>query len=477
MKVLLVYPPRLNIVQPSLPKVAEEEQGCMPPLGLLYVAAYLQQHTDHEVVVLDTQAEKLDYQQLEQRLAELNADIVGISVVTYLLYDAYQVAQLAKKVNPDVHVNMGGPHLSIYPRETLGLDAVDSVTVGDGEHSFTHLVEQLASGKTGFEIPGVFLKAQVAQASFSPDFFIKDLDSLPLPARQLIDKRLYTSVFTSGVLGTTIITSRGCPNRCIFCQLSQNKLRLRSITNVVDEIEQCLQDGIREIDIYDDTFNITVERVIEFCEEILRRGLDFSWSFRARVNKVSLEMLKLAKQAGCIRIQYGVESGSSKILEIMQKHITLEQVEEAFRLTRQAGITAFAYFMLGAPGEGAAETEQTMRFVRKIKPDFVSFSVTTPWPGTTMYSQGLEKGIYSHDYWAEFAAQPVPNYQPHFWTEFYQPEEVFQIQEKALRQFYFRPGYLFKSIMQLRSWGDFKSKATAGLSLFKEIFLPQGSKK
>ncbi len=476
MRVLLIYPPRLHIVRPSLPKVAEEDQGAKPPLGLLYIAAYLLRNTDHEILILDTQAEKLTYSDIEKRIAEINPDIIGISVVTYMLYDSLRVAEIAKKVNPKIHVNLGGPHLSIYPDETLALEPVDSVTVGDGEVSFTALVEDLAKGGAGDNIPGVFTRNYGRPIDFSPAFFIRELDELPFPARDLLPQELYTSVFTSGTLGSTIITSRGCPNRCIFCQLSRNKLRLRSPQNVVDEIELCLKAGISEIDIYDDTFNISVERVVEFCEEILKRGLKFSWSFRARVNKVSRPMLDLAKKAGCIRIQYGVESGSSKIIDIMNKRITLEQVSTAFKLTREAGITTFAYFMLGSPGETRSEIEETIRFSRALKPDFVSYSVTTPWPGTEMYRMGLEKGLYEKDYWLEFAKAPEPDYSPRFWDENFSPAELFQIQERALRGFYFRPAYLVKSVVKLRSWSEFKSKARAGLSLLKEIMLPHKSR-
>lgn len=471
MKVLLIYPPMFNLVFPSLPETVEKDVGRRPPLGILYIASFLKNKTSHEVKILDTQVEKMSYFDIEKKVKDFGPDIVGISTMTYMLYDVILTAKIVKGINKNIHVCLGGPHTSIYPNETLRIPEVDSIVVGDGEIAFAELVESLSEGRE-IKTPGVFESGRddnLRINSLDPAYYIKDLDQLPFPARSLTPYKKYFSAVSRRSIVTSIVTSRGCPYKCIFCQLPFNKLRMRSAKNVVDEMEKCCLMGINEIDIYDDTFNFSEQRVIAICDEIIKRKLKIGWSFRGRVDKVSKRMLERAKLAGCERIHYGVEAGSQKTLDILKKVITLEQIKTAFRLTKDVGISTLAYFMVGSPGEAREDIMNTIRFAEQLEPDLVTFSITTPWPGTEMYRMGLEQGVIKRDYWKEFVLNPKEIFIPPFWEENLKFKELVKIRNFALKKFYLRPKFIIKSLSRLTSFGELKRKCTAGFGLIREL--------
>jgi len=235
----------------------------------------------------------------------------------------------------------------------------------------------------------------------------------------------------------------------------------------VDEMEECKKMGIREIFIYDDTFTINRQRVLDICSEIKKRNLKINWDIRARVDTVDEKILTEMKKTGCQRIHYGVEAGTQKVLNAMKKCITLEQVEKAFKSTRKVGIKTLAYFMIGSPQETRQDILETIKFAKKIKPDFVCFSITTPYPSTDLYSLGLKEKILPYDYWKKFARNPQPDFVPLVWEKELSREELFALLKKAYHSFYLRPSYIFKKILQLRSAKDLASKAKAALDILR----------
>lgn len=467
MRVLLLFPPRVGIVRPSLPKSVEEEMQILPPLGILSIGTYLRKKTNHRVFCHDSLIEKAGFNEIRRLVKDLAPDIVGISAVTYMAYSVKRVSEIVKEINRNIHVCVGGPHLSLYPKETLLWKSVDSVVIGDGEFPFSEICDLLEGKKDINKIPGVYTK-DGKKNDFQPHFE-PDLDKLPIIDRTILPYKKYFSVFIDKPV-TSLITSRGCPYRCIFCQLGKRKIQVRSIKNVIQEVKNCLNLGVKEIEIYDDTFNILPQRVIDFSKEILKEKMKFTWSFRGRVNAITPPLIKIAKKAGCVRILYGVESGSQKILNKLQKDITLKQIKNAFALTTKSKIETLAYFMVGSPGEGKEEIEETIKFAKEINPDYVTFSITTPWPGTQMYLDGLNIGLFKEDFWRNFAKNPKPNFSPRFWTKTLKKGEIFRLRRKALKDFYFRPKYILKRVLGVRSLLDLKIKLKAAMGLFTDIF-------
>jgi len=298
---------------------------------------------------------------------------------------------------------------------------------------------------------------------------ISDLDKIPFPARHLTPYKKYSSLLAKRNPITTMITSRGCPYNCLFCMRPHlgKKFRARSAKNVVDEIEECVNIGIKEFLIYDDTFTVERKRVMDICNEIMRRRLDIGWDIRTRVDTVDYELLKKMKKAGCERIHYGVEKGNQEQLDILRKGITLKQVKNAFRLTKKVGIGTLAYFMIGGPKETRKTVMQSINFAKMIKPDYAHFSITTPFPATDLYDLALKKAIIKKDVWKEFAKKPGKDFVPPVWDENLSREEMISLLRLAYKKFYTRPVYIINRFLGMKSLHEFRTKVKAGLKVFR----------
>jgi anaerobic magnesium-protoporphyrin IX monomethyl ester cyclase len=459
------------MITTNIPSVVDEERGFNPPLGLLYVAGYAKAHTSHDIQVLDCQAEEVTQAEVETRIRQARPDVVGIQVLTFTLIDARLVAQAAKRANPKCQVVMGGPHVHIFARETLAMPEVDFAVKGEGEVAFSQLLSALEGFTSREKVFGLAYRdpasGEIKDNPPAPP--VEDLDSLPHPARELTPIHKYYSLIAKHNPITTMFTSRGCPYRCLFCDRPTmgRRFRSRSALNVVNEMEECRKMGIREFFIYDDTFNVNRKRVFEICGEIKRRKLNITFDIRARADRMDEEMLEELASAGCDRIHYGVESGNEEVLKILRKDLDLHQVRDVFKATRRHGMKTLAYFMIGNPGEDRDMTLKTIQFAKDLDPDFVHFSVLTPFPGTPIYTKALKEGRYDHDYWAEFAKNPTPDFKPRLWEEFMTREELNGLLKRAYKSFYLRPKIVIKNMAYTHSPLDFFRKARAGLKMLR----------
>ena len=473
MRILLIYPPNGNMITANVPLLEEArdkgEEGFYPPLGIMIVAAYAEQNTKHKIEIIDTQVEKMDYTDIEKEIKRRKPDVVGITAMTFTLIDVIMTAKVVKSIDENIKVVLGGPHVNIYPDETINIPGVDYLVLGEGEITFTELIQNIENTDKLKQIKGLVFKEGDKIVNTGQRTLIDNLDTIPFPARHLTPYKKYYSLLAKQSPVTTMITSRGCPYKCLFCDRPHlgKKFRARLASNVVDEMEECVNIGIKEILIYDDTFTINRKRVINICDGILKRELDIGWDIRARVDNVDEEMLKKLKEAGCERIHYGVESANPEILKVLRKEITVEQVIKAFKLTKKVGISTLAYFMIGSPRETRAQALETIEFAKKLNPDFVHFSVTTPFPATPLYYMGLEEGVLKKDYWLDFAKNPTNGFVPELWEENLSREEWVELLKYAYKSFYTRPTYIIKSLMKLRSFGELKRKAKEGLNVFK----------
>jgi radical SAM superfamily enzyme YgiQ (UPF0313 family) len=471
MKILFINPLISKVPNPTPLEELIEKEDPLPPLGILYLAGYLEKYTNYQIKTLDCRIEKLDHSQLKEVIIKENPDIIGITTMSFALPDVVTIVQLIKRVNPKIKTILGGPHVHIYPEETMLTKEVDYCVLGEGEKPLKELLNNIDNVKTLYRVKGIVFRDGDKIINTGPPPFIQNLDSLPFPARHLLPYKKYTSVLAKKFPVTTMITSRGCPFKCLFCDRPHmgNVFRARSAKNVVDEMEECKKMGIEEIFIYDDTFSVDRQRVLDICLEIQKRKLDIAWDVRTRVNTVDEEMLKSMKKAGCQRIHYGVEAGTEKILKVLRKGITLKQAEKAFYWTKKTKIQTLAYFMIGSPTETKEDIIQTIKFAKKLKPDYVSFGILSPYPATDLYKMGLEEKILSYDYWKEFAKNPTSDARPYlyFWKGNLSSEELLALLRKAYKSFYLSPGYIIKKILQLKSIKELLVKAKAGLNILK----------
>ncbi|MBL7148209.1 MAG: cobalamin-dependent protein [Nanoarchaeota archaeon] len=469
MKILLINPPNINTIVSCMPKILEEDLDFFPPLGLMYLAGYLRKYNSHQIKILDCQLEQLNYKQLKQKLIQENPDVVGITTMTFTLIDVIKTAQLIKQINHKIKVVLGGPHVNIYPQETMNIKEIDFLVLGEGEESFKKLLDNINQTKKLHQIKGIVFKDKDKIINTGNQKLVENLDLIPFPARDLLPYQKYFSVISSKKPITTMFTSRGCPFKCLFCDRPHlGKLfRARSAKNVVDEMEECQKLGIKEIFIYDDTFTVNRQRVLDICSEIKKRNLTISWDVRTRVDTVDQEIIKVMKDANCQRIHFGVEAGTQKILDVLRKGINLKQIEKAFKITKKNNIQTVGYFMIGSPNETKKDILETIKLAKKLNPDFVHISITTPFPATDLYYLGLKKNILPYDYWQRFAKNPDPNFTPLPWEENLSKEKLLKLLKYGYQSFYFRPSYILKRLFKLKSLQELKDKTKASFRLLR----------
>lgn len=464
MRVMLIRPPARHTVESEVPEAVEAENLSYPPLSLMSIASFIQSESDHECTILDAQLDNLEYDTVEQQVRAYAPDVVGITCFTVQLVDVHNTIKAARRAGVR-YVVLGGPHINDFPKESVDLPGVDAVVKGEGQKPMLELLNVWDRGEVAKGIPGVM--AHPDDPIPEEDvYFSNDLDEYPIIDRAMVDYQKYYDVMGEGGIFTTMITSRGCPYRCTFCNTPRHRYRVMSPSRVCDELETCTQLGIREIYFVDDTFNITNRRVHELCDEILKRGIDISWTVRFRVKGVDRPLLEKMKAAGCARIQLGVEQGTEEGLLRLKKDVTSREIEHAFALCREVGIHTVAYFMIGTPTERSRQDVlDTIDYSIRLNPDFVMYNILTPFPGTTLYDEGVRDGVLDMQPWLHFMHSPSEEFKAQVWDEHFTREELRDLLNHAYRRFYWRPTFVVRNLFQIRNLNDFKRKATAGLRL------------
>lgn len=468
MKVLLISPNRINGMKVFNYRsdydfeIDGDDYGQFPPLGLLYIASAVKQaRPHHQVSLIDAIAEKLTGAEMEQRIRDIDPDVVGISTFTMVMYDCCVIAQMAKMINPEVHVCFGGPHITDFPAETANLPVADSIVLGEGEEAFVELLDHLEQGKPIESIPGVFTRNNVDHLTRNKNRrpMIADLDSLPFPDRSLLKQELYYNAIGFEKNIAAIITSRGCPKQCTFCATMHSNYRMRSVPDVLDEIQEILDDGIKEVFFQDDTFNLLGERAKIFCREVLANNLHFTWSFKARVDQIDDELMDLARQAGCRQLHIGVETGTQEGLDFLKKGVTIGQLRHAFNLAHKYKIRTIADWMIGLPFERTIkDIDHNFQFLLDLDPFYVQINVLQPFPFTEIFWQAEQKGLDHLDRWKTWCANPAREFQKGVWNEFFSGEELNEKAKQLYRKFYFRPEYIAKSVANLANYNDLTRK-------------------
>lgn len=424
-----------------------------PPLGLCYIAEVLEM-AGHEVRIIDGQAEHKSVEMISRDVLDFEPDVAGITATTPMINDAARIAELVKKENEEIKVVVGGPHVTAMPIETLeAFPHIDVGVVGEGERTMSLIASSISDGRPLSNISGIVWRHGDTVVYNHPGPLIQDLDMLPFPARHLCNPSLYWSISAHGEVGifTTIESSRGCPFQCIFCYpIFGRTTRFRSAQNVVDEMESVHNDfNVKIIGFVDDTMTVNRKRMLRLCDEVIHRGLhkDVEWGCTTRVDTIDEELLRRMRKAGCVRINYGIESGDPDILKILKKGITLEQAEKAVDIANKVGIETVAYFILGHPYETRETIKGTVNFARKLKADVVEFSIMTPFPGTELWRMIEEKrgGIkLLSENWSEFAhyGHAVIS------VNDISPDDLLRYQRLAFREYYLRPSYIIPQLFK-----------------------------
>ncbi len=426
-KVLLIYPPWYTLLGMQCREV---------PLSLCSLSAVLRK-SGHETAIYNAdvadeqpQGRKRDinleafknyqaslydtggrfWQEVGESMRTQHPDIVGIHMKTASFKSVINLATLVKRNNPKVPVIVGGPHPSMVPEDVLKHDVFDYVVLHEGELSMVELVDALAAGRVPTDVKGIAYRGADGKMVRTPGReAIKNLDELPFPDR---DSLLHKEQYVPDSYGISF-TSRGCPFECVYCDSPAfwgRKVRYRSPGNVIAELEEVhAKYGTRYVKFYDDTWTLNQKRGIEICETMIKSGLPakgVTWQCTTRADCLGDDLARAMKAAGCAMVNIGLESASERILKIVKKGETKEEIEAGIRILQKHAIPVNLYVMMGLPTETEAEVEETMAFARSLNPNSLIPSIATPYPGTELFEMAKKDGFIQSDLdWAEFFHQ------------------------------------------------------------------------
>lgn len=458
MNILLVNPP------PRKPN--PEENFIVPPLGLAYLGAVLERN-GIDVSILDSYALQQSWGEYENEIKKTKADIIGFTGMTPVIDRTMKAIRIARTYCQKII--LGGAHATSNIRDSINNQDIDYVVYGEGEETIVELVKALETNSGFKDIRGLAYKNKDNEIIINPERpLIENLDALPNPAYHMLPVKKYTYPLFRNKNTLTLITSRGCPYNCIFCdkKVFGNRWRPRSPENVVNEIEELHEKyKIKSFIFYDDLFTVDDKRVTEICKLLIDKNTGVEWKCEGRVNIIQKETLNWMKKAGCKIIAYGVESGVQTNLDYLRKNTATSQITEAFRKTHEAGIETLAYFMFGIPGETYEEALKTIKFAVKLNPDYAQFALLRPWPGTELYDRAEKNNWLKEIDFVEPLGQDLTRLVA--LTGSMSEDEMKKAIEVAYRKFNLRSRYILKKISKIRGLNELKNYFLMGLRYLK----------
>jgi radical SAM superfamily enzyme YgiQ (UPF0313 family) len=439
--------PHVTLVNPAAPVGAAMHMP-FALLGLGYLAAVLEKN-QYQVDVIDCQVLKFSLEDFRSEIGKRQPDIVGVTSSTLTYQAALKLVKVAKEVCPNCVTVAGGAHVTFWDDKALEeCPELDIVVRKEGENTLLEVVQRIAAGKSYQDVVGTTCRKDGKIVRNSDRPYIEDLDSLPFPARHLWPMerfREYEDILY-------LATSRGCVYWCEFCstvRMHGRKYRMRSPKNVVDELEVLHKTyGISKFTFCDDAFTVDQQRTEILCNEILSRGLKIQWNCGTRVDMITRELLVKMKDAGCITVWFGVESGTQQVLDAMKKGISPELTIKVLGWVRELGMQPIPNVILGFPGETKESAWKTIKFVEKISPDAVGFyNVATPFPGTPMYDTVKEKGwLKVTDFDIYDTTHPI------FETPWLSMKDLGKLREGAFHHFYLRRAYFWDKRRRFKTY-------------------------
>jgi len=438
----------------------------MPPIGLGYLATVAREE-GYGADILNCLKEDMAFEQFEDYIKKNPADIFGISMMTFDFNPVKEHIQVIRKIYPNSLIILGGSHPSgDYENVLDDYPDADLAFRGEAEVGIRELLTELKKEEKDRDYSKVHNllwrdKSQDNKVIINPWKVMDDLDSLDFPAWDLMDPREYPraphGAFAKNFPIAPMVITRGCPFRCTFCSgktVTGNKIRKRSIKNVIDEIIMLKRKyGVREIHIEDENFTLHKDLVMEFSSELINKKLNISWSCPSgvRLDTLDKEMLMNMEKSGCYSLAVGVEFGSDRIHKLTKKSLTLDIIKQRLDLLSKYDIKVTGFFLMGIPGETKEDMMKTAEFARKLKIDRAQFNNFMPLPGSEVYKEFIEKGKKESINTDHFFVHDV-GYVPEGLTR----EEMKNIQRKAYIRFYLRPRIIYGLLKDVTSFDHFK---------------------
>lgn len=442
-RVLLIIPP--GMPEESYGRLAAAA-GELPMLGLAYIAASLRDQ-GHVVKIIDYEVNNRSLSRVASDIEAFDPHVVGMTAYITNMKRCAAVARIAKSVNPNISVVLGGPQVSIFPEEGFQSPDVDMIVLSEGEIVIRNVMNALEDEENLKGVRGIWFRTKRGEiARNEREGIVTDLDIFPLPALNLYEMdKYYPPVHIRGSKVAHLVTSRGCPFRCTFCATKLTfgrSFRFHSTERVLRELELLIQQGYDSFQFYDDILTINKKRVEDLCQGIIERDWKISWTCFTRTNCVSHQLLELMKRAGCYLITYGCESGDDELLKLIKKDLTVQENLEGIRMTKEHGILTSSTFMLGLPTETREQSLKTIQFAINSGLDYAGFPITEPYPGTELwvdaekYGYFDDSGRYRNNLLSENSAVWVPYGRSR--------KELERLATLAMWKFYMRPRQIWQ---------------------------------
>lgn len=459
-KILLVNPP----CDPSIGygKSLSKMTFVFPPIGLMYLASYIERENNVQVKIFDSQ---VDSKNLIEEIRKFKPQIVGITAQTAQYPIVVQLSKEIKDQFPEITIIIGGSHPTVLPHEPASNPNIDITVIGEGEVTLSEIIKYKTNQIPLKQIQGIAYQDQGKVILNPARPLIKDLNSLPMPAVHLIDLNKYRCSPDNQIGNKTavITTSRGCPFNCSFCAMKdkfQRKYRVRSLESIEAELDYYKNHGVDSLFIMDDLFTLNKQFIQRFCNLFQDKKYNFKWWAQTRADCIDMEMLKAMKKAGCSILSFGIESGSDRILKIIKKGITTAQIKKAVIMTRKAGIVSRGAFILGLPEETFWESLKTIWFALRLPLHRAKFGLLVPYPGTEVWFLALAEGQVKEtgENWMRFS--PMWGYSklpPSYVPKGRNPKILGFLQRFANFIFYLKPSVIWDIITYYnknRKWND-----------------------
>jgi anaerobic magnesium-protoporphyrin IX monomethyl ester cyclase len=455
MKVLMLNPPFVQKFSRTSRSPGVSKGGCVYyPIWLAYATGALEQK-NHEVLLLDASGENLSVKETMAKIKNFAPELVVVDTVTPSFDNDIKIVEKIKK-EINTFVVLVGDHVSVMPEKSLKASKADAVAIREYEYSINEIANALKKGKSLSEVTGIVYKKEkkIIKTLERMPPHEKELDALPF-ASEIYAKHLnvknyfYPSVMYPEV---TILTGRGCPNKCAFCKWPQtfsgHEYRKRSVKSVVAEfvwIEKNLQ-YVKEVMIEDDTLTQDKKRTIDLCKLMIKKKVKLSWSCNARAD-VPLDVLKWMKKANCRLMCVGVESANQKILNNIHKGTTPDGIRQFMKDSKKAKVMVHGCFMFGNQGETKETIRETAAFARELNPDTAQFFPVMVYPGTETYNWAKQKGYLKAKKWKDWLNKDGTHR-----TLLSRPglsaKELNELTDEARKQFYMRPSYVLSKLIQ-----------------------------
>src|SRR3989344_4339496 len=456
----------------------KQKKGFMPPISVALLATILE-NDGHQVQILDMQIDNLTESELIDYIRDVNPLLVCLTMLDATAPTVHNIVNKIKTRFPKIITVVGGVHPTMHYNEVLQNKNIDFLVYGEAEYTLKELTKFLDEKKDVKKVKGLYFRDKndkIISTGYRP--FIQNLDELPMPNRKYFDLNKYipTPNQYKKLPATNMITARGCSySICTFCFESTDYVREKgyrriSAKKAVDEIKYLIEDyGIKEIAFWDDEFLMGGRWVEEFCDEIIKQGVDISWSCYGKVNFVKPHRMKKMKQAGCWNVFFGLESGNQELLDHMKKGQSLEMIKNAVKWAHEAGIEVRGSFILGLPGETPEMGKKTVDFALTLDLDYGQFNLVAPFAGTEMYEdcKSGKYGTYNDEGdWGKYTTASVI-FLP---KDYKSPDQLLQLRNQAYKKFYLRPNYWMMKLRSINSLNDI-TRYWRGLMFLLEVRL------